>query len=132
MHSCRVGWQISTQGDAVRCTWLISSDSPFDSEWVYCIWIFTECFIHFLSFYEHSSSDTMFFITSFLLGWQLTLETKKLQIKIWWMTATERNLLCMTNSSMSRNAVVVSEVVKKMHIRSNESYKGGSNPPSIF
>ena len=37
MHSCREGWQISTQGDAVRCTWLISSDSPFDSEWVYCI-----------------------------------------------------------------------------------------------
>ena len=60
----------------------------------------------------------LFFITS-LLGWQLTHETKKLQIKIWWMTATERNLLCMTDSSMSRNAVVVSEVVKKMHIRGN-------------
>ena len=47
------------------------------------------------------------------------------------MTATERNLLCMTNSSMSRNAVVVSAVIKKMHIRGNESYKGGSNPPYI-
>ena len=68
---------------------------------------------------EYSSSDTIVFHNFLLLGWQLTLETKKLQIKIWWMTATERNLLCMTDSSMSRNAVVVSEVVKKMHIRGN-------------
>ena len=49
-----------------------------------------------------------------------------------WMTATERILLCMTSSSMSRNAVVVSEIIEKMHIWGNESYKGGSNPPSIF
>lgn len=49
-----------------------------------------------------------------------------------WMTATERILLCMTGSSMSRNAVVVSEIVEKMHLLDNESYKGGSNPPSIF
>lgn len=49
-----------------------------------------------------------------------------------WMTATERILLCMTDSSTSRNAVVVSEVIEKMHLRGNESYKGGSNPPSIF
>ena len=58
-------------------------------------------------------------------------------VRIWesvfrWMTATERILLCMTNSSMNRNAVVVSEVIKEMHIQDNESYKGGSNPPSIF
>ena len=31
-------------------------------------------------------------------------------------TATERILLCMTGSSMSRNAVVVSEIIEKMHL----------------
>lgn len=79
MHSCRVGWQISTQGDAVRCTWLISSDSPFDSEWVYCIWIFTECVIRFLSFYEHSSSDTIVF-HNFLVGLATYPRDKKVAI----------------------------------------------------
>ena len=32
---------ICTQGDAVRCNWLISSDSLFDSEWVYWCIIFS-------------------------------------------------------------------------------------------
>ena len=86
MHSYRVGWQISTQGDAVRCTWLISSDSPFDSEWVYCIWIFTECVIRFLSFYEHSSSDTMFFITSFCWVGNLPWRQRSCNNRLWWIS----------------------------------------------
>lgn len=32
---------------------------------------------------------------------------------IWWVSATERILLCMTGSSMSRNADVADEIISK-------------------
>lgn len=64
--------------------------------------------------------------------WQGLNSVRLRESVFWWVAATERILLCMTGSSTSRNAVVVSEVIKKMHLWGNGFYKGGSNPPSIF
>ena len=44
----------------------------------------------------------------------LPVEIQKVVTKIiWWMSATERILLCMTDFSMSRNADVTDEVILK-------------------
>ena len=48
------------------------------------------------------------------IGWQLTSRnTKSCNKIIWWVSATERILLCMTDSSMSRNADVADEIISK-------------------